>query len=308
MKRLLIAAFLSMAATAAVAQVNDTYVIPASGNTPGQFGTRWQTEISIFNPQAYELTVSVTLLPTGGGKGSETAIRIPANAVAHYYNLLGTVFNYTGGGSLLVATLPEDNPTVPNDVLSRSFLVTSQTYNNTSAGTFGQTIPGTWVGLQDFANEGVSAVAHGVSNSSRQAWRTNVGAVNLGRTSVVMRVTVYDYDGNTILKNAPFTVPPMGHVQDRLPVEVDRGSVEFFVDDPTLDAVVFPYVSTIDQLSGDPRYQTPALLASARYLYGKKATVAPDAVGRKITIDDARPVREAATHIGVTELRAKTER
>jgi hypothetical protein len=134
-----------------------------------------------------------------------------------------------------------------------------------------------------------------------------VGAVNLGRTSVVVRVTVYDYDGKTVLKNAPFTVPPMGHVQDRLPVEVDRGSVEFFVDDATLDAVVFPYVSTIDQLSGDPRYQTPVLLASAGYLFGKKAII-PDAVGKKISLTEARKVRDTATRLGFADPRSKTER
>jgi hypothetical protein len=307
MKRLILAAAFCLTATAVVAQVNDTYVIPVAGNTPGQFGTSWQTEISIFNPQTYKLTVSVTLLPTGGGKGSEVLITIPDNAVAHYYNILGTVFHYTGGGALLVATFPEDNPGVPNDVVSRSFLVTTQTYNNTSVGTFGQTIPGTWVGLQDYASEGVSAIAHGISNSNRQAWRTNIGAVNLGRTSVVMRVTVFDFDGNTILKNAPFTIPPLGHMQDRLPVEVDRGAIEFFIDDATKEAVVFPYVSTIDQLSGDPRYQTPVLLATAKFLYGKTA-IAPDAVGKKITLSEARTVRENATRLGFTDLREKTER
>lgn len=297
MKRLIVAAFLTFVATAAVAQINDTYVIPAAGNTPGAFGTNWQTELSLFNPQTYDLTISVTLIPTGGGKGLEKLITVPPNAVAHYYNLLDTVFNYRGGGALLLATFPEDNPKVPNDVISRSFLATSQTYNNTSLGTFGQTIPATWTGMQDFATEGISAIAHGISNSNRQAWRTNVGAVNLGRSSVVMRVSVYDNDGNTVIKNAPFTIPPLGHVQDRLPVEVDRGSIEFFIDDTTKAAVVFPYVSTIDQLSGDPRYQQPVLLASAKYLYGKTA-VAPATIGKKIGLDEARAVRENAVHLG----------
>ncbi len=307
MRRLLFAAILCCAATAAVAQVNDTYVIPAAANTPGAFGTRWQTEFSLFNPQTYSLKFSVTLLPTGGGQGTETLITVPANAVAHYDNLLGTVFKYQGGGALLVATFPEDNPTVPNDVLSRAFLVTSQTYNNSTTGTYGQTIPGTWTGLQDFATDGVSAVAHGIRNSNKEGWRTNVGAVNLGRSSITMRVNVYDYDGNTILKNAPFTIPPLGHFQDRLPVEVDRGSIEFFIDDASKNAVVFPYVSTIDQLSGDPRYQSPVLLASASYLYGKKAiaTVSP---GKKIGLAEARMVRSAAVSIGETDLRAAAQR
>jgi hypothetical protein len=307
MKRLALTTVFYLTATAAVAQVNDTYVIPVAGNLPGQNGTQWQTELSLFNPQAYALTVSVTLLPTGGGKGQEVLITIPGNAVAHYYNLLGSVYKYQGGGALLAATFPEDNPGVPDDVVSRSFLVSSQTYNDTPDGTFGQTIPGVWVGLQNYATDGISAIAHGISNNAKDAWRANIGAVNLGRSSVVMRVTVYDFDGNTILKDAPFNLPPFGHIQDRLPIEVDRGSIEFFVDDASKEAVVFPYVSTVDQLSGDPRYQTPVLLATAKFLYGKKS-IAPDNVGKKITLAEARTVRENAQHLGFAGTRGRTER
>src|SRR5258706_3731079 len=54
------------------AQINDTYVIPASANQPGNFNTRWLTQFSVFNPQFdHPLTVSVTFLPTGGGNGKE---------------------------------------------------------------------------------------------------------------------------------------------------------------------------------------------------------------------------------------------
>ena len=297
----LFAVLITFVAVVATAQVNDTYIIPAAGNTPGAFGTRWMTQFSLFNPQTYELKISVTLLPTGGGKGLTTDFRVPANAVAFSDNLLADLFNYQGGGALLVATFPEDNPGVPDDVISRAFLVTSNTYNNTSNGTFGQTIPGTWAGLQDFATDGISAIAHGVRNINRLGWRTNVGAANLGRSSIVMRVNVYDYNGNTILKNAPFTIPPLGHFQDRLPIEVDRGSIEFFIDDAAQQAVVFPYISTIDQLSGDPTFQTPTLLASTKVLFGKSAVV-PTSIGKKITTDDARVVRNAAMSIGETTI------
>ena len=293
MKRIFAA--LLFIAVPAIAQINDTYVIPAAGNVAGAFGTQWKTRLSLFNPQTYSLHVSVTLLPTGGGQGLTTLVTIPANAVALYDDVLGDVFHYQGGGALLAAAFTEDNPGVPDDVVSLAFLANSETYNDTAHGTFGQTIPGGFAGLQDYASEGVSAIAHGIRNSNTQAWRTNVGAVNLGRSSVIMRVTVYDFDGNSILKNAPFTIPPLGHFQDRLPVAVDRGAVEFFVDDPTQEAVVFPYTSTVDQLTGDPSYQTPLLLATANFLFGKKAI---PTVGKKITSADARSIRSAARSLG----------
>ena len=291
-------------AASAFAQVNDTYVIPVAGNTPGAFGTRWMTQFSLFNPQSYELKVSVTFIPTLGGRGQEALVRVPANAVAFSSNVLNDVFGVSGGGALLVATFAEDNPTVPNDVISRAFLVTSNTFNNASSGTFGQTIPGVWAGLMDFATDGISAVAHGVRNDSRQGWRANVGAVNLGRSSVTMRLNVYDIDGAVVARNIPFTIPPLAHMQDTLPVQVDRGSVEFFVDDSTKDAVVFPYVSVIDQLSGDPTYQSPTLLATTKALFGKKP-IEPTAIGKKIDNSYARSVRSTADRIGEVQLRVE---
>jgi hypothetical protein len=292
---LLLAALLSIAAIPATAQINDTYVIPAAANAAGGFGTRWSTRFSVFNPQLdYSLRISVTFLPTGGLRGIEELIDIPPNALAYSDNVLGELFGVSGTGSLLVAAFPEDNPGVPDDVLSRAFLVNSDTYNNSANGTFGQTIEGTWTGLLDYDDDQISSAAHGIRNTGN--WRTNVGAVNLGRCSVVVRVNVYDADGNKILNQSPFTVPPLGHIQDRLPTAVNGGTVEFFVEDPcSADdaryAVVFPYTSTIDNRSGDPAYQNPTLLANPNILYAKPRQIDPTAIGKKIDSSYARNIR-----------------
>lgn len=309
--QLLLGTLLIAFALPLAAQVNDTYVIPVAANVAGAYSTRWMTQLSIFNPQTqYPLAVDVVFVPTGGGKSLEALLKVPANGGWYTDNALSDIFGVAGSGALLIAVFPEDNRSVPNDVLSRSFLVTSNTFNNSSAGTFGQTVQGTWTGLQDYATDGISAVAHGVRNIARQGWRTNIGAVNLGRQSVTLRVTVYDYDGRTILNRAPFFIPPMAHFQDRLPIEVDRASIEFFVDDSSKKGVVFPYVSTIDQLSGDPTYQNPTLLASAKSLYAKGVLTQPALTamtpGKKIDIDFARAIRSAAMPIGFVEMKTSS--
>jgi hypothetical protein len=298
-RNLLFAFLLSLFAVPLFAQVNDTYVVPAAANSSGGFGTRWQTRLSIFNPQGYTLRTSITLVPTGGAPGKEMLVDIPGNAVALWDNTLSNLFNFSGTGALLVATFPEDNPGVPNDVVSRAVLVHSETFNNVQGGTYGQTIPGIWTGLQD---DGITAIAHGIRNVASQGWRTNVGAVNLGRTSVTMYVTVYDYDGNTVRRDIPFLIPPLAHMQDALPVQVDRGSIEFTLADPSKEAVVFPYVSTIDQLSGDPTYQTPTLLATGKVLYSKTGMTLEQRLspGKKIDITLARAIRATVERLGVT--------
>lgn len=302
-KLFLAAALLLFASVPAFAQLTDTYVITAAANLQGGNNTRWMTQLSLFNPHLdYPLKISVTWLPTGGSQGIEKLITLPANATYLTDNVLQDVYGVGGSGSLLLATFPEDNPGVEDSVVARAFLVTSNTYNNAASGTYGQTIPGVWTGLLDYERDDISAVAHGIDNSTRLKFRTNIGAVNLGRCSVTVRVNVYDADGVKILNQAPLRVPPLGHIQDRLPVTVEGGSVEFFVEDPCGGdqqryAVVFPYTSTIDDLSGDPKYQTPTLLATPNIIYGKKG-VDPTQLGKKIDSAFARQIRAAASRTG----------
>jgi hypothetical protein len=306
-KLLLFAALISVASFPAMAQLNDTYVIAAAGNQRGAFGAHWMTRFSLFNPHLDDtLVVSVTFLYTGGAPGPEKLIELPPNSMAYSDNLLEDLYGIEGSGSLLVATFPEDNPGIPDDVLSRSFLVTSDTYNNTATGTYGQTIPGVWAGLFDYDTDGISSVSPIVRNKG--IWRTNVGAVNLGACSVNLFVNVYDGDGNTVLSQAPLPIPPYGHNQAPLPVEIEVGSVEFFVDDPCANnaqdyAVVFPYTSTIDRRTGDPTYATPTLLANPDILFAKGQKIDPQSIGKKIDVSYARGVRAHAQRIGTASLK-----
>ncbi|HYI09465.1 MAG TPA: hypothetical protein VEK57_10380 [Thermoanaerobaculia bacterium] len=309
LSKLLLIALLMCASLPAMAQMNDTYVIPVTANARGAFGTHWMTRFSLFNPQLdYPLTISVTFLPTGGAQGAEELVEIPANSLATSDNILDDLFDVTSGsGSLLVAAFHEDQVAgVPNTVIARSFLVNSDTFNNHPNGTYGQGIPGVWAGLLDFDYDKISSVAHNIRNEG--VWRTNIGALNLGRCSVSVRVNVYDFDGNRVLTQAPLNVPPLGHIQDRLPIAIDNATVEFFVEDPCTNdddrfAVVFPYTSTIDQRTGDPSYQQPTLLALAGNLYAKGGQqIDPLNVGKKLDSSIARNVRSQVERRGKASL------
>ena len=314
--KLLLALILCFASVSAFAQITDTYVVTASANAPGANNTRWLTQLSIFNPHFdYTLNVSVTLLRTGGAPGTEKIIELPPNATFITDDAMTDIFQTAGTGSLLLATFPEDNPGVEDSIIARSFLVNSNTYNDAENGTYGQTIPGVWTGLLDFDTDDISAVAHGIDNSDRLGFRTNFGAVNLGRCGITVYLSVYNADGQTLVQDLPFGVPPLAHFQERLPVTVEGGSVELLVDDPCVAddnryAVVFPYTSTIDNASGDPRYQTPSLLASPGLIFGKKGKSSANAkpvadltkVGKKIDTAYARKVRANAERLGKTQL------
>lgn len=285
-------------AVPAFAQVSDTYVIPAAGDGPGLNGSRWATEFHLFNPQPHALRVTLTFLPTGGALGTTVKFNVPANGTAYANNILDEVFELSGYGSLLVATFAADNPTVPDRMVDRAFVVNSRTYNTSSSGTFGQAIPGGFYGLQDFESDGITGIATGIRNTSSgsSGFRTNVGAVNLGRYSVTMWVTVYDAAGRRVQDSIPFTLPPQAHVQGLLPIAVDHGSLEFEVDDSSQDAVVFPYASVIDNRTNDPIYVSPVLLATPSRLIQSTA-VAKNAVAptpRRIGNSEAARVAASA--------------
>jgi hypothetical protein len=309
-KNLLLAAILCLVALPTFGQLSDTYVVTAAANVAGGNNTRWLTQLSIFNPHLdYALNVSITLLPTGGATGPEKLIRIPANSTFISDDVMSDVFERSGSGALLLATFPEDNPGVEDRMVARAFLVSSNTYNDAPSGTFGQTIPGVWTGLLDIDTDEITAIAHGIDNSSRLGFRTNFGAVNLGACSVSLFIDAYDADGKKVLSGYERVIEPYAHRQYGLPVTLEGGAVEFQVQDPCADddadyAVVLPYTSTIDNDSGDPRYQTPTLLASPSVLYGKKAQadLDPRLLGKKIDSAYAKRVVAKADRLGSVSL------
>jgi len=303
-----LAAITLLIALPATAQVYDTFIVPVVGNTGGGGGTVWGTELALFNPQPHTLFISATFLPTGLGQGSEVLIEVPPNQTFAVDNLVFDVYRRSGTGSMLFATFVEDNPHVVDPtIVNLSFVVQTRTYNDARDGTYGQGIPGIIAGMLDFDVEQLSAVATGINNYglvSLNGFRTNIGALNLGRYEVTMLVSVYDELGRTVARDLEFHVPPLGHFQDRLPPEVAHGTIEFFVFDPGANdpndfAVVFPYVSIVDNQSGDGTFINPILLASPGYLYGKQAKgLSTTELGKKIDKEIVKRARDRAERLG----------
>lgn len=307
-----LAASALLLAAPASAQVYDTFVVPVVGNTIGGGGTVWGTELSIFNPQPHTLFVSVTFLPSGLAQGSEVLVEVPSNQTFSVTNAVKDLYLRQGTGSLLLATFVEDNPQVADPtIINLSFVVQTRTYNDAFTGTYGQGIPGVIAGMMDYPTELLSAVASGINNYgviSLDGFRTNIGALNLGRFEVTILVNVYDSLGRVVANNLEFRVPPLGHFQDPLPAGVVGGTLEFFVYDPGADdpdnfAVVFPYASIVDNLSGDGTYINPILLASPGYLYGKQAKgQSTTEIGKKIDKVIAMRARDRADRLGNVRL------
>jgi hypothetical protein len=294
--------FLLLAAAPLSAQISDVYVVPAAADTPGAAGTYWMTDFHVMNPQGYPLRATLVYLPSGGGVGSTFKFDIGANETVWADNIVAEFDSSATTGALLLAVLPEDNLSVdPDDYLGLSLVLQTRTFNTGPAGTLGQGIPGAITGLLDLELDGLTAIATGIRNfgaAGVNGFRTNVGALNLGRSSATLYVAAFNAAGEEV-GAADFPLPPQGHVQHLLPFTLDHASLEFWVVDPSpsYDDFVFPYVSIVDNRTGDATYIEPKLLASPSF-------IAPFKTGRRtaatpIRTDQVRAVIESARYLGV---------
>ncbi len=249
---LVLLAVLAVAASAA-AQLAPAWMVPAAASTPGEYGTFWLTDLSVHNPHADTLPVTVQALPSGKENWSVPTVRfdVPAYATVNLWDALGPDGLNLDGTAALLVWVDRDPADCPGAICD--IYVSSRTYTPdplSEDGEFGQTIPGqridegvAWDGfgyLAGLLNDGVS-------------FRCNVGVASWTADWTTVRVDVQADDG-TILATEELSAPPFGHVQRRLATLVEGGSLVFYLADGPDDALVFPYASIVNRATGDASF------------------------------------------------------
>jgi hypothetical protein len=249
-----VAILASSVAVPANAQLSLQWIIPASANTPGLNGTVWHTDLSLHNPQPFELPVVIQVLPSNTDNRTADTLTLTLSPYETFnlWDVLGpNYFAVDGTGALLVFA---DWSLDCDPVEECDFLATSRTYTLDPAGgvgEFGQTIAGaaTWQGI-DWNTLGYAA---GILNDGLR-FRTNYGIASwVGEWTAVV-VDLQAADG-TILASESIDVPPFGHVQRRLTTEVEGASLVFWIEDGDEDALIFGYASVVDEATGDSSFQ-----------------------------------------------------
>ena len=107
------------------------YVIPGMAELVLPF-SNFHSDVRIYNGGTSSVTVTPTFFPQGGAAVSATPFSLGAGQVKAVDNVLPSMFNTTGGGSIVFTT------NVPSNLVT-----TGRTYSNADGGgTFGQFIPG----------------------------------------------------------------------------------------------------------------------------------------------------------------------
>lgn len=216
-------------------------MIPISAKKSGAVDTNWVTDVRIFNGGSSQTQVTLEFRPEKDTSGSSASITrtIQAGRVLALDDVLGSAFGLTSAsGSLRV---------VPS-AGGADLVVTSRTYNQVGAGTYGQFIGGVRSGF----GSGESAVVFHLDKSS--SFRANVGIAEVAGAPVTVRYALKDSDGNTLgtgsLSLEAYQVKQLNDIygevgatakeNTRLDLYFDGGSGSFTA-----------YGSVIDNASGD---------------------------------------------------------
>jgi lysophospholipase L1-like esterase len=223
---------------------DNDYVIPVVAHNPGGGGTNWRSSVVCLNTSGAQAHLNL-VLTTSAGSWSES-LTVPAGASEEWEDIVVTLFGQPAAGSTAGALhIASDQP----------LRITSRTFNQGSAGTYGQYLPALVV------DDALTSSDVGyLLNLKGIGFRTNAGLVNLGSSSCQVRLSVFNASGATLGSPKTITLDPgrwtqkndvfafVGAAPQSLgyaTVEVESGACSFWayasvVDDTTGDATTIP--------------------------------------------------------------------
>ncbi len=213
-------------------------VIPASAHVSGAQGTAWRTDAVLHDPGSRQASVALFFLENGRDSSATAGkvVAVSAGSSLTLNDLVHETFGRSASGAILVAS---DEP----------LLVTSRTYNNVPAGTYGQFVPGLPLAEAIASGENVRLL----QLTRNGHFRTNIGFANASGSPLHVKVELFKADG-TPIASPTYTIPPWSFYQKTriLTADVDDAYAIVSSDDPA--ARYFTYASVVDNDSGDPTF------------------------------------------------------
>jgi Ig-like domain CHU_C associated/Dual-action HEIGH metallo-peptidase len=221
------------------------FVIPGVAEFSSAF-SNFHTDMRVYNGGSSPVDVTLTFNSSSSGVPSISKVQtIAAGATLAVNNVLPTLFNTTGGGSVVATTA--------NDA---QLVLTARTFSRdqTSGGTFGQFIPG--VTAADAVGNGDRALQI-VQLEESPAFRTNLGLVEVTGNSASVELLAYTPDS----KVASRTVVPLnaGQYLQQNQIFKSLGFSNVYNGRITARVIsgngrVAAYGSVIDNRTTDPTY------------------------------------------------------
>jgi len=212
------------------------YWVPVAAHSEGVGGSVWRTDVGLLNP--HEAPARVVVRLRSGADVWTMAVTIPPGAEHVLADVVGQLVGGDGQGSLEIVS----------DV---GVIVTSRTYNQTAGGTFGQSLDGVTPG--DGLVPGRRVLLGPLYEND--AFRTNIGVLNMGPEPATLRVELFDDSGVEI--GAYEVEVASGQVyQEGRPFSARFGRSDiaggYAVVSVEAGSSIWAYASVIDAATGDP--------------------------------------------------------
>ncbi len=217
--------------------------LPVVARAKGVAGTNFVSDVTVFNrDRARDLVVRGLYMPDGRSDTFGLDLRIPPRQTRSLADVVATGFGAPSGSGWVRLDLDHPNA-----------LVESRTYNAQPEGTAGVSV----AGVLD-----AEALTAGGRRVFPQLWRpgyrVNIAFTELSGSGSSATAIAFDARG-TEAGRKTYDVPPYAHVQDSGDALYQRaGRIEVTVD----GGKVVPYVTTVDNATGDAVYETGATVRS----------------------------------------------
>ena len=247
------------------------YLVSSVAHAPGKGGTQWRTDVAAVNRQAQAAALTLTFLPYGAGATIVKQENLAAGATVEWQDILVGLFKLAASeankGSLKIAS------TVP-------VIVTSRTYNQVAAGTYGQYYPAISA-AQALTTGQVGVIPHLTKNL---LFRSNVGALNLGTAPCTVLARLYGATGARVGTDQSRVVAGERYTQwDDIFLLAGAGNQNIAyatVETQTPSCRFWAYGSVVDANTGDPTTVPvltgppwgPYLVPSVAHAPGKEGT------------------------------------
>jgi len=225
------------------------WFVAAAAHLPGEAGSQWRTDLSIFNPSAYSVPLALWFYPRGADSSAASCVRVddvPSGASVLFEDVVLQIFGLEGAGGIGIGS-----PPFPPPSLSR-LMVNSRTYNQTDHGTFGQSIPGVLYSSGGIPRDRASFLAQLHENPD---YRTNLGFFSWNGATVDVRL--HAADGSLLAERSVVLRAYESTQLNRVfgaGANVTNGFAEITV---TSGSGVLAYASVVDNRTGDPTYVEP---------------------------------------------------
>ena len=230
-------------------------LIPAAASAHGHAGTRWHTDLQLFNDGNERAVCQADLLEadTDNSTPRQAGIAVPAGVSFRAEDALQRLFNFTGTAALRITCA------------SGRVAASARTFNRpdpSSPATYGQYIPGEPIADAQVAGDTGRLLQLKHSTDPSRGSRTNIGVASATDAEIVVHLDLYDETGG-FLGRQDLSVPPHGFTQLDGALSVvstsDQDNAFAIVSSTSEGAAFFAYASVVDNVTGDAIY-VPALI------------------------------------------------